>query len=113
MITRRRPYRVPPDPIYEAVGALVTAARGARTIESVAQAMGLSRQVVSAYERGRSAISVARLVQLAAVLGVEPVELIPRHDAAAIPYQLAATPDDLKALRRLAGQNPGAPRDAL
>jgi transcriptional regulator with XRE-family HTH domain len=97
---------VPPDPIYEHVGRLITAARGARTIEDVAAALGLSRQAISAYEGGRSGISVARLVQLAAVLGVQAGDLIPDHDAEPIPFQLAVSSEDLAALRRMSAQTP-------
>jgi transcriptional regulator with XRE-family HTH domain len=108
MNARRRVRRFPPDPIYADVGALITAARGGRTIEDVAAVLGLSRQAWSAYEGGRSAISVARLVQLAAVLGVEPASLIPDHEATPIPYVLAVSSDDLAAIRRMAAQTPDA-----
>lgn len=108
MNARRRPRRFPPDPIYADVGQLITAARGGRTIEDVAAVLGLSRQALSAYEGGRSAISVARLVQLAAVLGVQPADLIPDHEAEPIPFVLAVTSDDIATLRRLGAQTPEA-----
>lgn len=58
--------------------------RGARVAASMTQgdlgrAIGLTFQMVQKYEKGRSAITAPRLVEVAAALGVRAVDLLPER----------------------------------
>ncbi len=70
-----------PDPIRLAVGASIRDARqrAGMSMREFATRCGVSQPFVSTVERGMSTPSIATLYAMAAVLGIEPSELLPRH----------------------------------
>ncbi len=70
-----------PDPIRVGVGHSIRAARqrAGLSMRDFASRCGVSQPFVSAVERGLSTPSIATLYAMAAVLGIEPSELLPRR----------------------------------
>lgn len=61
------------------IGALILTLRKDRgmTREQLAEGLGVSYQQVCKYERAESRVAASRLVAIAGLLGVKPVDLLP------------------------------------
>lgn len=77
---------------YEAVGGKVHACRrdAGFTQDQVAKQLGLSRPAIVGIERGRQALALHQLVQLAEIFKVELTTLVPPADQRSAPGRLKA-----------------------
>jgi transcriptional regulator with XRE-family HTH domain len=74
------------DPFYQEFGKLLRRARAPQqnqrpriTQEQLAESLGLSRSSIANIEKGRQPVQLHLVVKMAAILGVEIVDLIPKQ----------------------------------
>jgi len=96
--------RVPPDPIYEQIGALIKARRKTLQLkqETLASMLGISRGSLANIETGRQSILVHQLYRFAIALQLKPLDLLPPPptDHSRAEHTDLPLPNDLKAQQK-------------
>lgn len=89
--------KLPSEAIYTEIGKRVAAARTAAgmTQLALAEALSLSRTSVTNIESGRQKLLVHTLLQLAAILQIDVMELLPRVESNASHWERAPSLEKL------------------